>query len=109
MFVSSTLEASFSLERITQKIYIHQIQGHISLRSRCSRYLKKLTLEQSDEILECLKPAGQILHGNSYLWSNDEEVIGFSHAKVYVFSDSVLRIGKVNQNPASNTVPEQSE
>ena len=34
---------------------------------------------------------------------NDEEVISLSHAKVYVFSDSVLCLGKVNQNPASNT------
>ena len=35
---------------------------------------------------------------------NDEEVISLSHAKVYVFSDSVLCLGKVNQNPTSNTV-----
>ena len=38
---------------------------------------------------------------------NDEEVISLSHAKVYVFSDSVLCLGKVNQNPTSNTVWEQ--
>ena len=38
---------------------------------------------------------------------NDEEVISLSHAKVYVFSDSVLCLGKVNQNPASNTVWEE--
>ena len=35
---------------------------------------------------------------------NDEEVISLSHAKVYVFSDSVSCLGKVNQNHASNTV-----
>ena len=35
---------------------------------------------------------------------NDEEVISLSHAKVYVFSDSVLCLGKVNQNPQSNIV-----
>ena len=40
--------------------------------------------------LECLKSAGKILHGNNYLWSMIEEVISLSHAKVYVFSDSVL-------------------
>ena len=42
-------------------------------------------------------------------WSlvNDEEVISLSHAKVYVFSDSVLRLGKVTQNPTSNTVWEE--
>ena len=38
---------------------------------------------------------------------NDEEVISLSHAKVYVFSDSVLCLGKVNQNQASNTVWEE--
>ena len=37
----------------------------------------------------------------------DEEVISFSNAKYYVFSDSVLCLGKVNQNPASNTVWEE--
>ena len=38
---------------------------------------------------------------------NEEEVISLSHAKVYVFSDSVLCLGKVNQNPTSNTVWEE--
>ena len=57
--------------------------------------------------LECLKSAGKILHGNNHLLVNDEEVIRLSHAKVYVFSGSVLCLGKVNQNPTSNTVWEQ--
>ena len=38
---------------------------------------------------------------------NDEEVISLSHAKVHVFSDSVLCLGKVNQNPTSDIVWEQ--
>ena len=38
---------------------------------------------------------------------NDEEVISLSHAKVYVFSDSVLCLGKMNQIPTSNTVWER--
>ena len=38
---------------------------------------------------------------------NDEGVISVSHAKVYVFSDSVLCLGKMNQNPTSNTVWER--
>ena len=38
---------------------------------------------------------------------NDEEVISLSHAKVHVFSDSVLCLGKLNQNPTSNTVWER--
>ena len=38
---------------------------------------------------------------------NDEEVISLPHAKFYVFSDSVLCLGKMNQNPTSNTVWER--
>ena len=37
----------------------------------------------------------------------DEEVISLSHAKVYVFSDSVLCLGKMSENPLSNTVWEE--
>ena len=32
----------------------------------------------------------------------DEEVISLMHTKVYVFSDSVLCLGKMNENPQSN-------
>ena len=38
---------------------------------------------------------------------SDEEVISLSHAKVHVFSDSVLCLGKMNQNPESNTIWEE--
>ena len=57
--------------------------------------------------LVCLKSAGNILHGKQLSLVSDDEVISLSHAKVYVFSDSVLCLGKVNQNPTSNTVWEQ--
>ena len=61
---------------------------------------EKLTLEQSDEIFGD-SPWKQIS------LVNDEEVISPSHAKVCVSSDSVLCLGKVNQNPTSKTVWEQ--
>ena len=32
----------------------------------------------------------------------DEQVISLMHTKVYVFSDSVLCLGKMNENPQSN-------
>ena len=38
---------------------------------------------------------------------SDEEDISLAHAQVIVFSDSVLCLGKVNQNPASNAVWEE--
>ena len=34
----------------------------------------------------------------------DEEVISLQCTKVYIFSDSVLCLGKMNENPQSNTV-----
>ena len=53
-----------------------------------------------------LKSVGKILFGNNYLWSMMKKS-SVSHAKVYVFSDSVLCLGKVSQNPTSNTAWEQ--
>ena len=38
---------------------------------------------------------------------SDEEVVCLSHAKVYVFSDSVLCLGKMIRNPQSNIVWEE--
>ena len=32
----------------------------------------------------------------------DEQVISLLHTKVYVFSDSALCLGKMNENPQSN-------
>ena len=37
----------------------------------------------------------------------DEQVINFQRTKVYVFSDSVLCLGKVFENPQSNAAWEQ--
>ena len=36
----------------------------------------------------------------------DDEVVSLSRAKVYVFSDSVLCLGKMSENPLSNIVCE---
>ena len=65
---------------------------------------EKLIVEQSDEI-----------HGvNTINWSDsawkhssligDDQVVSLSHAKVYVFSDSVVCLGKMSVNPQSNIV-----
>ena len=60
--------------------------------------------EQSDEIYGV-----NTINWDDSSWKHlsligDEEVISLSHAKVYVLSDSVLCLGKVNQNPQANTV-----
>ena len=68
---------------------------------------EKLIVGQSDEIYGL-----HTINCGDSSWKqlslvNDEEVISLSHAKVYVFSDSVLCLGKVNQNQTSNNVWEE--
>ena len=57
--------------------------------------------------VECLKSSWESSPWKQLSLVNDEEVISLSHAKVCVFSDSVLCLGKMNQNPTSNTVWER--
>ena len=68
---------------------------------------EKLIVGQSDEIYG-VTPINWVDSSWKQLsLTGDEEVISVPHAKVYVFSDSVLCLGKVNQNPTSNTVWEE--
>ena len=69
---------------------------------------EKLIVGQSDEIygvnaLNCVDSSWKQLS-----LVGDEEVLYLSHAKVYVFSDSVLCLGKMNQNPTSNSAWEEN-
>ena len=69
---------------------------------------EKLILEQtSDEIFGVFQISWENSPWKQLSLVNDEEVISLSHAKVYVFSDSVLCLGRVNQNPTSKNVWEQ--
>ena len=90
--------------KITQTIYIpsKNTGWKISQWNRCSTYSEKLISEQSDEIYGV-----NTINWEDYPWKqlslvNDEEVVSLSHAKVYVFSDSVLCFGKMSENPLSN-------
>ena len=103
--MSSTLEASVFMGK-NYSDNLHSIkntrENHILLKM--FEISEQLTLEHSDEIFG----VSQISWENSP-WKHsslviDEEVISLSHAKVYVFSDSVSCLGKVNHNPTSNTV-----
>ena len=50
---------------------------------------------------------GKILHGNSYLWSMMKKSSVSRMQRFMYFSDSVLCLGKMNQNPTSNAVWER--
>ena len=62
---------------------------------------EKLITEESDEIYGVNTVNWE--HSSwKYLLVGDEEVISLLHTKVYIFSDSVLCLGKMNENPQSN-------
>ena len=69
---------------------------------------EQLIMEQSDEIFGVSQISWESSPWKQLSLVNDEIVISLSHAKVYVFSEPVLCLGKVNQNPTSNTAWEEN-
>ena len=100
MFMSSTLEASVCMGK-NYSDNLHSIKKYrekLTLK-QMFEISEKLILEQSDEIFGVSQISWENSPWKQLSLVNDEEVISLSHAKVYVFSDSVLCLGKVNQNP----------
>ena len=64
---------------------------------------EKLTAKQSDEMYG-VQLTGMILHGNIYLRSMMKKSSVSRMQRFSFFSDSVLCLGKMNENPQSNTV-----
>ena len=114
MFTSSTLEASVFMGKnysdnlhTIKYIYIYiYIWENLTLK-KMFEISEQMILEQSDEIFEVSQIRWESSPWKQLSLVNDEEVISLSHAKVYIFSDSVLCLGKMNQNPTSNTVWER--
>ena len=105
--MSSTLEASvFMGKNYSDNLHSIKNTGEDLTSSRFSTS-EQLIVEQSDEIFGVSQISWENSPCKQLSLVNDEEVIRLSHAKVYVFSDSVLCLGKVNQNPTSNTVWEE--
>ena len=99
MFMSSTLQASVFMEKNYSDNW-HSIKNTEDLTMKQMFDMsEKLVSEQSDEIYGV----------NTINWEHpswkylslvgDEEVISLQRTKVYVFSDSVLCLGKMNENP----------
>ena len=68
---------------------------------------EKLITEQSDEIYGISTTNWEDSSWKYLSLVGDEEVISLFAHKVYGFSDSVLCLGKINENPQSNTAWEQ--
>ena len=108
MFLSSTLEASVFLgKNYSDNLHSIRNTGENFTLKQMFDISHKLRLEQSYEIFGVSQISWEDSPWEQLSLVNDEEVIGVSHAKVYVFSDSVLRLGKVIQNPTSSTAWEQ--
>ena len=98
----------YSWDRINQTIYIpsKNTGKNITLKQMFD-ISEKLIVEQSDEVFGVSQISCENSPWKQLSLGNDEEVISLSYAKVYVFSDSVLCPGKVNQNPTSKNVWEE--
>ena len=103
MFMSSTLEASvFMGKNYSDNSHSIKNTGENLILKQMFEISDQLILEQSDEIFGVSQISWESSPWKQLSLVNDEEVISLPHAKVYVFSDSVVCLGKVNQNPTSN-------
>ena len=105
MYMSSTVEASvFMGKNYSDNLHSIKNTGNNLTLKQMFDISEQLILEQSDMIFGVSQISWESSPWKQLSLVNDKEVISLSHAKVYVFSDSVLCLGKVNQNPTSNTV-----
>ena len=108
MFMSSTLEASVFMGRnCSDDLQSIKNTGEKLTLKKMFEISEQLILETSDEILEVSQISWESSPWKQLSLVNDEEFISRSHAKVYVFSVWVLCLGKMTQNPISNTVLER--
>ena len=102
--MSSTLEASvFMGKNYSENLHSIKNTGNNLTLKQMFDMSEKLMVGQSDEIFGVTPTNWEDSSWKQFSLVSDEEVISLSHAKVYVFSDSVLCQRKVNQNPSSNS------
>ena len=101
--MSSTLEASASMgKNYSENLRSIKNTGKDLTMKQMFDISEKLTTEQSDEIYGV-----NTIHWGDSAWKHltltgGEEVVSLSRAKVHVFSDSALCLGKMSENPLSN-------
>ena len=102
MFMSSTLQASvIMVKNYSDNWHSLKKSEDLTLQQMFDIF-EKLISEQSDEIYGV-----KTINWEDSSWKylsliGDEQVISLLHTKVYVFSDSVLCLGKMNENLQSN-------
>ena len=96
MFMAVTMESAVFMG----KNYLNNCQSIVNTTD--------LTLKQMFDISTRLETIGWENHSWKYLsLIGDERIINLQRTKVYVFSDSVLCLGKIFENPESNDAWEQ--
>ena len=105
MFMSSTLEASVFMGKNYSNNYssIKNTGKDLTMKQMFD-LSEMLIVGQSDEIYGVTQINWEDSSWKQLSLVGDEEVISLSHAKVYVFLDSVLCLGKMNENPQLNIV-----
>ena len=102
MFTSSTLQASvFMVKNYSDNLHSIENTEDLTMKQMFD-ISEKLVTEQSDEIFGISTIKWKHSSWKYLSLVGDEQVISLLHTKVYVFSDSVLCLGKVNENPKSN-------
>ena len=102
MLMSSTLQASVFMEK-NYSDNLHSIKNTEDLTMKQMFDIsEKLIVEQVDEINGVITINWEDSSWKYLSLVGDEEVIGLLHTKVYLFSDSVLCLGKMNENSQSN-------
>ena len=91
----------YSWGRITQTIGIPSKIQKMSQWNRCSIYLRNCYPNNQMRSMEWKQLTGKALHGSICLWLVLNKWSVFS-AQKSIFSDSVLCLGKMNENPQSN-------
>ena len=106
MFMSVTLESAVFMGK-------SYLDNHHSIKNTKDLTLKQMfdisakLVSEQDEI-SGVKTIGWENHSWKYLsLIGDERVISLQRTKVYVFSDSVLCLGKIHETPQSNDALEQ--
>ena len=108
MLMSWTVNASvFMGKNYSDNLHSIKNTGNSLTLKQMFDISEKMTVGQSDEIFGVSQSRSESSPWKQISLVNDEEVISLSHAKLYVISDSVLCLGKVNQNQTSNTVWEE--
>ena len=106
--MSSILEASvFMGKNYSENLHSTKNTGNNLTLKKMFDISEILIVGQSDEIFGVTPIDWEDSSWKQLSLVSDEEVISLAHAKVYVFSDSVLRLGKMNQNPTSNSAWEE--